>query len=79
MKKLSFPTCPRLRTIAFTYTDPAGGGHEVLNCSVAGLDVRVERPGRAPLSVTTAHGGAYELGLPAPGTHGVPLEPYPDP
>jgi hypothetical protein len=72
-------TAPRQRTIAFTYTDPAGGGHEVLNCSVAGLDVRVERPGRAPLSVTTAHGGAYELGLPAPGTHGVPLEPYPDP
>jgi hypothetical protein len=70
---------PAGQTVAFEYADPGGGHHEVLNCSVAELHLRVERPGRRPLELATAHGGAYELGLP-PGTgHGVPLEPFPDP
>jgi hypothetical protein len=70
---------PAAATVAFAYADPGGGGHEVLNCSVAELHLRVERPGRPALELATAHGAAYELGLP-PGTgHGVPLEPFPDP
>jgi hypothetical protein len=72
-------TAPPERTVAFPYTDPAGGGHDVLNCSVAALGVSIERPGRPPLSLTTAHGAAYELGLPAGTPHGIALEPYPDP
>jgi hypothetical protein len=69
---------PLERTVAFAYADPAGGSHEVLNCSLAALRVRVQRPRRPPVELATGHGGGYELGGP-PGTAPVPLEPYPDP
>jgi hypothetical protein len=70
---------PAGQTVAFAYADPGAGSHEVLNCSIAELHLRVERPGRSPRELATAHGGAYELGLPAGSGHGVPLEPFPDP
>jgi hypothetical protein len=70
---------PSERTVAFTYTDPGGGGHDVLNCSVAALTARVEWGSSRPRELTTDHGGAYELGLPPDTAHGVPLQPYPDP
>jgi hypothetical protein len=70
---------PPERTVAFTYTDPTGGGHDVLNCSVAALNARVEWGTSRPRAFVTDHGGAYELGLPAGAPHGVPLQPYPDP
>jgi hypothetical protein len=69
----------RHRTVAFTYADPSGGAHETLNSSLAALRVRLERPGRPPVELATAHGGVYELGLPAGSEHGVALEPFPDP
>jgi hypothetical protein len=72
-------TAPLDRTVGFVYTDPAGGGHDVLNCSVAALAVDVERGDSRPRRLTTEHGGAYELGLPAGTAHGVALQPYPDP
>jgi hypothetical protein len=31
------------------------------------------------LELATAHGGAYELGLPEGDAHGVAVEPFPDP
>jgi hypothetical protein len=70
---------PLDRTVGLRYTDPAGGGHDVLNCSVAAVTVEVERGASRPRRLTTEHGGAYELGLPAGTAHGVALEPYPDP
>jgi hypothetical protein len=71
---------PAAQTVAFVYADPSGHDeHEVLNCSLAELHVRVERAGRPPVELATAHGGAYELGLPAGTPHDVPLEPFPDP
>lgn len=70
---------PAESTVAFAYTDPAGGGHEVLNCSVAALTARVEWGDSRPRELVTDHGAAYELGLPAGAPHGVPLQPYPDP
>jgi hypothetical protein len=69
---------PLERTVAFAYADPAGGARDALNCSLARLRVRVERPGRRPVELATAHGGVYELGGPA-GTSPIPLEPFPDP
>jgi hypothetical protein len=66
-------TAPLERTVAFTYRDPGGPVHDVLNCSNAALSLRV-----GATTLTTAHGGAYELGGPA-GTSPVPLQPYPDP
>ena len=40
-----------------------GGKHNALNCSIAEVRLRVERPGRPVLELATAHGGAYELGV----------------
>jgi hypothetical protein len=71
---------PEPQTVAFTYADPGRDEvHEVLNCSLAELHLRVERSGRPPVELATAHGGVYELGLPPDAGHGVPLEPFPDP
>jgi hypothetical protein len=70
---------PLEHTVAFTYTDPGGGGHDVLNCSVAALSAHIERGDSRPRELVTAHGGVYELGLPAGAPHGVALQPYPDP
>jgi hypothetical protein len=71
-------TAPADQTVAFRYADPAGGEHHALNCSIAEVRLRVERPGRPALELASAHGGAYELGireLPA----GISVEPFPDP
>jgi hypothetical protein len=59
------------------YGDPHGGaGHDVVNCSIAALEVVVSRPGeRAARTLTSAFGGAYELGMRERG-HGVPLAPF---
>jgi hypothetical protein len=72
-------SAPAGQTVAFEYSDPGGGTHNALNCSIAEVRLRVERPGRPVLELATAHGGAYELGLPAADAHGVAVEPFPDP
>jgi hypothetical protein len=64
-------------SVAWPYADPGGKQHHSINCSIAELNVRVERRGRAPLELSTAHGGAYELGTGETG-HGVPVQPFPD-
>ena len=69
---------PLDQTVAFAYADPHGGEHHALNCSIAQVRLRVERPGRPPVELATAFGGAYELGV-RETDHGVPLEPFPDP
>jgi hypothetical protein len=71
-------SAPEGQTVAFRYADPGGGEHVALNCSIAEVRLRIERPGRPALELATAHGGAYELGVrevPA----GVAVEPFPDP
>jgi hypothetical protein len=50
----------------------------VLNCSIAQVRLRVERPGRPAVELATAFGGAYELGQ-RETDHGVPVQPFPDP
>jgi hypothetical protein len=47
------------------YAGPSGGVHHVVNCSVADLTVRVERPGRDVVELSAPGRAAYELGLPA--------------
>jgi hypothetical protein len=69
---------PLDQTVAFAYADPAGGEHHALNCSIAQVRMRVERPGRPPVELATAFGGAYELGV-RETDHGVPVQPFPDP
>jgi hypothetical protein len=55
-------TAPRSLSVGWQYQDPAGGEHQVRNCSVAGLEVQVDRRGSPPRHLSTAHGGVYELG-----------------
>lgn len=60
------------------YGGPSGDGRDVVNCSVAALDLTVRLPGeRKPLSLHSPHGGAYELGM-RERDHGVPLAPFAD-
>jgi hypothetical protein len=62
-------------------TATAGGSHDVINCSVAAVELIVSRPRGAPsTTVRSEHGGAYELGMRIPqGTgepdHGVLVDP----
>lgn len=61
------------------YADPDGGEHEVANCSVARVELDVRGAGGHDGSrLTSAHGGAYELGMRAGETHGVPIAPFTD-
>jgi hypothetical protein len=63
------------------YADPDGGEHDVVNCSVASIELQVKAPGAHGRTLRAAHGGAYELGMRTPkGTaerdHGVPIAPF---
>ena len=69
---------PRGSAAGWRYTDPDGGEHDVINCSVAALQLRVaSHEGEPARTLRTAHGGAYELGL-RERDHGVPIAPFPD-
>jgi hypothetical protein len=72
-------TVPRDSAAGWRYGDPGGGpGHDVVNCSIAALELNVERPGeRQPRSLKSAHGAAYELGM-RERDHGVPIAPFDD-
>ena len=61
------------------YADPDGGEHDVVNCSVARLQLSVEAAddGGATRELTSTHGGAYELGM-RERDHGVPIAPFAD-
>ncbi len=60
------------------YADPDGSAHDVVNCSIASVALTVELPGaQAPVSLHSAHGGAYELGM-REREHGIPIAPFTD-
>jgi hypothetical protein len=60
------------------YGDPRGGEHDVVNCSIAGLELVVRLPGgNAAATLSSDHGGAYELGM-RDRDHGVQIAPFPD-
>ena len=63
---------PRDQTVVWRYADPDGHEHHTANCSVAAVTLH------APELRTTAHGGAYELGM-RETDHGLPVLPYTDP
>jgi hypothetical protein len=61
------------------YGDPHGGaGHDVVNCSIASLELAVTLPGeRHARTLTSPHGGVYELGM-REHDHGVSIAPFAD-
>ena len=59
-------------------TATEGGGHDVVNCSIAAVELTVTMPGAGPGTIMRAeHSGAYELGM-RERDHGVPLAPFAD-
>lgn len=63
--------------IAWLYADPGGGEHHALNCSVADIELRVERPSHRHAKFSHQATAVYELGTSAT-DHGIPLQPFPD-
>jgi hypothetical protein len=63
--------------VAWVYADPKGPEHNVVNCSIADLELIVERKGQPTRRLSLAGGGAYEFGM-RETDHGIPLQPYPD-
>jgi hypothetical protein len=65
-------SAPRERFVGWIYADPDGSEHNVVNCSIATMELsaRGER-------LRTAHGGAYELGM-RETDHGMPIQPFSD-
>jgi hypothetical protein len=60
------------------YADPVKGEHNVVNCSIASLELTLKLPGSEALrTLRTSHGAAYELGM-RERDHGVPIAPFPD-
>jgi hypothetical protein len=71
---------PRDQFVGWIYADPDGSEHNTVNCSIAELSVTAQRtasPAASPIRLTTAHGGAYELGM-RETDHGMPIQPFPD-
>jgi hypothetical protein len=63
--------------VGWAYADPKGPEHQVVNCSIADLELTVERKGRSPRRLGLAGGAAYEFGM-READHSIPIQPYPD-
>jgi hypothetical protein len=70
-------SAPEKDFVGWIYADPKGPEHNTINCSVADLELTVERPGLPPRELALPAGAAYELGMRETG-HGIPIQPYPD-
>jgi hypothetical protein len=70
-------TAPEKDFVGWVYADPDGPEHNTVNCSVADLELTVERPGLPRRELNLPAGGAYELGM-RETTHGIPIQPYSD-
>ena len=63
--------------VGWVYADPKGPEHNVVNCSIADLELMIERKGHSPRRLSLPGGGAYEFGM-RETDHGIPIQPYPD-
>jgi hypothetical protein len=70
-------SAPRERFVGWVYADPDGGEHHTVNCSIADLEMRVERPSHKHRHLKVPGGAAYELGM-RETDHGMEIQPYPD-
>lgn len=70
-------TAPPDGTAGWLYADPDGGEHNALNCSCASVELSVSRRGEPPLTLRSAAGATYELGL-RDRDHGVAIAPFAD-
>jgi hypothetical protein len=63
--------------VGWIYSDPDGPEHNTVNCSIADMELTLERAGRRPERLTVTGAAAYELGM-RETDHGIPIQPYPD-
>ena len=70
-------SAPQKDFVGWVYADPKGPEHHTVNCSIADLELTVERKGAAPRTLSLPGGGAYEFGM-RETDHGIPIQPYPD-
>jgi hypothetical protein len=68
---------PRKDFVGWIYADPDGPDHNVVNCSIADMQLSVERPGRPAVELRATGSAAYELGM-RERDHGVQVQPFPD-
>jgi hypothetical protein len=68
---------PPEEMVGWVYADPDGGEHHTVNCSVASMRLQVRREGEALVTLATASGCAYELGM-REHDHGVAIQPFSD-
>jgi hypothetical protein len=68
---------PRQDIVCWVYADPDGSEHNTANCSIASVELRVRRPGRPDVELTSPWGAAYELGM-RETDHGLPVQPFAD-
>jgi hypothetical protein len=70
-------SAPAKDFVGWVYADPKGPEHNTVNCSVADVELKVERPSGPARSLTLSGGAAYEIGM-RETDHGIPIQPYPD-
>jgi hypothetical protein len=70
-------SAPQKDFVGWVYADPKGPAHNTVNCSVADLELTVERPAEPARELRLRAGAAYELGM-RETDHGIPVQPYPD-
>jgi hypothetical protein len=63
--------------VAWVYADPKGPEHNTLNCSIADLELELERVGHQLERLEISGAAAYEIGM-RETDHGIPVQPYPD-
>lgn len=71
-------SAPDGSTVAWRYSDPAGGEHHVSNCSVSSLALTVRMHDQDPRLLDLPAGAAYEYGAREPPAT-IPIQPFPDP
>lgn len=67
----------RERFVGWSYADPNGNTHDVANCSIADIEIRVSRPERPELVLRAGGTAAYELGM-REVDHGIAIQPFID-
>jgi hypothetical protein len=70
-------SAPAKDFVAWVYADPGGPEHNTVNCSIADLELTIERIGHPPRALRLRGGAAYEFGM-RETDHGIPLQPFPD-
>lgn len=68
---------PAERFVGWVYADPVGDDHHALHCSIADIDLTIERRRRPPVPINVTGAATYELGTRDTG-HGIPIQPFPD-